>query len=193
MSYIIRELRISRNASPEAVGNLMDGWLVALGPIALIDVQAIFREKPAVTVPRVTFSYDEDGDVQYRAAVFQSDSEADAFFAGFPEMRPVRVVDITPRLRRRLPRDEVMVVYQEKVKGPCAGQVSEWSRPLIVSPTADIAAGASGPAEIISTVGAISQFVTVSNAFDFLWSTGVPGLAMRDPTGCGWVGYPPCC
>jgi hypothetical protein len=84
-----------------------------------------------------------------------------------------------------------MAIYSESPKPNCG---YNRSRVIIVQATANIAAGATGPAQLVDAAGLVTgQTIQVVNRFDSQWDTGTRGYASLRNGTCVWDGFKTCC
>lgn len=176
----------------------VDAALVALGAIGLQDV-IVTRREGINKRPRmdVTLSHVASGPLIFRAAYFTAaygqdvDVQANAFFAARPNARVHFVRDVGNDHRSSLNSDAVMVIYSVSPLPNCG---YNRSRVIIVEALANIAAGASGQAQLVSADGLVTgEVISVVNRFDSQWDIGTRGYATPRLGTCVWDGYKMCC
>lgn len=176
--------------------------LVALGPIGLQDVVVTRLEDGPGRRGRLrtTISYTRSGTVNVGAAYFSAniptdpgdvDAQAAAFFATNFRARSLFIRDIGDNLRGGLDSNAIMVLYATNQLSNC-GQ--NRARPMIVSALANIAAGASGYAQMVSATGPIPTVIlNLVNRSSFTWPAGELGYAAPRVGSCIVDGYVTCC
>lgn len=186
----------------EGIGSFVtavDAALVAIGPIGLQDLVLSRRQGQSSGRPKldITLSYTTPGPIAFRAAYFTGaygqnpDTLAAAFFAGLPLARAHFIRDVGDDSRGALNADAIMVVYSASPLPNCG---YDRSRVVIVETTANITAGASGPAQLVDAAGLVTgQVIQVVNRFDSQWNVGTRGYASLRNGTCLWDGFKTCC
>lgn len=170
--------------------------LLSAGPLGIQDVFLTRRLDYNTVRYALTLVVADPGPATFQAAFFERtptqdvDAQADAFFAANPSYRAVFVRDVSQEIRRRLDRDAVMILYIDGVMPNCG---SDRSRPVVVQALEDIAAGALGQVEIVSTLGLTGQVIEARNRGGSVWPSGERGYAQVQPGSCSWDGFPICC
>jgi hypothetical protein len=177
----------------------IDQALMALGPIGIQDLVLTRREGFQRGAPKLdlTVSYVTPGPLMFRAIAFGGRSGDDvdalsaAFFAANPGFRAHFIRDVGDDRRGSLMPNVIMVVYSEVSLSNCG---YNRARVIIVEALADIAAGASGPAQVVGASGVLpGQVISIVNRFDSTWATGARGYASPRNGSCTWDGYKTCC
>lgn len=176
--------------------------LTALGPIGVQDVLVTrLEDGPGKRGRlRITLSYSAPGTVLVGAAYFSSvlptdpgdvDAQAATFFATNPLYRALVIRDIGNEHRGGLDANAILVLYATTPLSNC-GQ--DRARPMIVQALAGIAAGATGPVQMVSANGLIAGATLMAvNRFDTTWAVGTRGYAMPRAGTCIVDGYKTCC
>lgn len=176
--------------------------LVAIGTMGIQDVLVTRLEDGPGKRGRLrtTISYSAPGTVLVGAAYFSSmiptdpgdvDAQAAAFFAANPLYRALFIRDVGNEHRGGLDSNAIMVIYASTPLSNC-GQ--DRARPMVVQALANIAAGATGPVQMVSASGLITgATLMVVNRFDTTWTAGTRGYAMPRAGTCIVDGYKTCC
>lgn len=177
----------------------VDAALVTVGPIGLQDALLTRRQGKGRGRPKLdlTLSYTTSGPLNMRAAYFTGaygqdvDTQAAAFFAALPNARVHFIRDVGDDERGSLNSNAIMVIYSESVLPNCA---YNRSRVVIVEATENIAAGATGDAQLVDASGlVVGETIQVVNRFDSQWDTGTRGYAVLRNGTCLWDGFQTCC
>lgn len=197
MAYALISQQVSEGIASFVAA--VDAALLALGPIGLQDVLLTRRQGKTGGRPKldVSLSYQASGPLTFRAAYFTGaygqdvDTQAAAFFAGIPNARTHFIRDVGDDARGSLNDDAIMVVYSASPLPNCG---YNRSRVVIVQATANIAAGATGPAQLVDAAGLVTgQTIQVINRFDSQWDVGTRGYASLRNGTCLWDGFKTCC
>jgi hypothetical protein len=177
----------------------VDNALLALGPVGIQDLVLTRREGMQRRIPRMdlTVSYVSPGPLTFRATAFAGrsgddvDAQSASFFAANPTYRAHFIRDVGDDRRGSLQPNAIMVVYAEMGLSNCG---YNRSRVVVVEPLANIAAGASGLAQVVGAAGPLpGEVITVVNRFDSTWVAGARGYASPRNGSCIWDGYKTCC
>lgn len=111
----------------------------------------------------------------------------DAFFQATPKFTAKFIRSVSAQDNRKTDVKSVLAIYETDA---AALDAHPWKRGLkIVVPAGNIAAGATGAADIINTVGATVATITLRNRGQNLWPAGREGFAFNDEQACEFVGY----
>ena len=177
----------------------VDAALLALGAIGLQDAVLTRRQGKSGGRPKLdlSLSYAAAGPLIMRAAYFTAaygqdpDAQAAAFFAGTPNARAHFIRDVGDDTRGSLNANAIMVIYSTSALPNCG---YDRSRVVIVETLADIAAGDTGPAQLVSAAGLVTgETIQVVNRFDSQWDVGTRGYATLRNGTCVWDGFKTCC
>ncbi len=193
--------RISQDLS-QAIGPYVaavDAALLALGPIGLQTAFLTRRQGKTGGRPKLdlTLSYTPAGPITMRAAYFTAaygqdpDVQAAAFFAGLPTARVHFLRDVGDDARGSLDANAIMAIYSTSLLPNCG---YDRSRVIIVETLEDIAAGATGDAQLVDAAGLVTgEVIEVVNRFDSQWDLGTRGYAIIQNGTCVWDGFKTCC
>lgn len=196
MTIIFRPFVQDLDESTSGMVARLDAELSLIGAIGLQDVSMTKRLRLNTVRWEFTLQYTTPGPVQFGAAYFSSlagssvDSQVAAFFAAHPNYRIHFIQDVSQERRRKLDHDAICCIYATTLLPNC-GQ--DRSRPIIVRPLGNIAAGASGNVQMVVASGQFATIFSVTNRAGFQWNAGIKGYAAARPGTCIWDGYPTCC
>lgn len=197
MSTIFDLFAQQLNEATQVFASRLDAYLQALGGIGLQDVPLNRRLDMNAIRYELTLQYASGGPQTFRAAYFSTvlssvpvDTQFSTFFAGLPSSRAAFILDVSQERRRALDHDAVLVIYTSNLVPNC-GQ--DRSRPVIVQALGNIAAGASGNVQLVSSTGLITGTFAAVNRSGAVWAAGTRGYAAVRPGTCIWDGYPTCC
>lgn len=191
----VTEVRPKLNAAPSVMASDLNNALVAAGKISLQEVEFRYLDTTGQKV-KIEFSYETSTDgANYRAVSFISnsfstaDAKAQAYFTANPNFRAVKVLDISNPYRRSTLRNGMIAI------GIADYSVSIFlNKPLtLVAPVANIAAGASGQANVLVPGNSTGPQISVTNRGNAAWTAGAFGWAAPDPVTGNWDGYVNCC
>jgi hypothetical protein len=189
-------LRIDLNSAPGAIAASLQALFSAAGAISLVDLR--LTKSPQTPAQDLLVCYRTPGPVEYQADVFvggasSATDQANAFLAASPTRRGAAILDLGGVLRSQVDTDILLLVTFDHYQSGCGAKDA---RARIVSPTAQILAGATGAADLVTRdgvlVGADYQ-IDVVNSSDFTWPAGSVGWAVLDRRTLTWYGYPSCC
>lgn len=197
MTTQVDNIRIPLNAGPGRVASLLNTFFATAGNILVYDIN--FKRRPSTRFGEdfITVHYWTPGTIEYLAVSFATDSvstadaKAATYFVAAPTLRGMFVIDTTPQLRRSTIRDAYTVVTAEAM----ASGAQAWEKRMrVVVPDANIAAGATGAASLVSTSGILAgDSIQVENIANYQWNAGAPGWAVLDARTQVWQGLATCC
>lgn len=197
MTAQIENIRIPLNAGPGQIAGLLNTFFASAGDILIYDIN--YKRRPTTRYGEdfITVHYWTPGTIEYLAVSFATDSvstadtKASAYFAAAPTLRGMFVIDTTPQLRRSLVKDSYTVVTAPAM----ASGAQAWQKRMrVVIPAANIAAGATGTASLVTATGVVvADQVDVLNIANYQWNAGAPGWAVLDPRTQVWQGLATCC
>lgn len=185
----------SASASPTALGALLDTFLQALGPIALLSCQVQVHASERTASTEVLLAYNKPGNLLYRAEVFAGadiDTAVGTFLALVPNRRPVVFRDLRSDFTRLTDVGHALLVYTDSVLPANLGT----SRAVLLRAVGAIAAGATGTARLLCATGieANTPAVDVVNAGQVTWADGGDAYGVLDPSSAAvFQCFPTCC
>ncbi len=193
--------RLIRQELSQSISGFVADVSAVLGSLGPIGLQSVFlsRREGFGHRPRLdlTLCYATPGPLEFNAAFFggsagsDPDAQAASFFGADATFRAHFIRDVGDQRRGRLDSNAIMVIYATNELSNC-GQ--DRQRPVIVEALGNIAAGATGSAQLVSASGLVlGGVISVVNRFDTLWAIGTRGYATVRPGTCVWDGYPSCC
>lgn len=197
MTARIENIRIPLNAGVGQIASLLNTFLLGAGEILIYDINFKRVRSTGLGENSLLVHYWTPGTIQYLAVSFTTDSvstadtKADAYFATATSQRGMFVIDTTPQLRRSTVKDSYTVVTAPAM----ASGAQAWQKRMrVVVPAANIAAGATGAASLVTATGVVvADQITVENIANYQWNAGAPGWAVLDPRTQVWQGLATCC
>ena len=197
MTARIENIRLPANSSVGDVATLLNAFFLAAGNILIYDINYKRVDTTALSENSLVVHYWTPGTIQYLAVSFATDSvstadaKAAAYFAAATSQRGMFVLDTTPQLRRSTIKDSYTVVTAPAM----ASGAQAWQKRMrVVLPAANIAAGATGAASLVTAAGVVAaDQITVENIANYQWNAGAPGWAVLDPRTQVWQGLATCC
>lgn len=198
MAFLIENIELPINVTPYGIAIAINNFLLSKGPISIQEIKLYRKPYSGVTNTNVIINYRDPGETNYFANIFFGDANqtADAKIAQlttfFSTLRSWHIVDVSPEAQRNLIQDAVCVLFSNSYE---ADSTPLGSRPRIVLPVADIAAGAFGDCYLSTGLGFIGggSLVSVKNCSPFTWPAQEAGWASLNLLDSTWEGFPSCC
>lgn len=187
--------KISAGLSASLAGTVtaIQTFLTANNPMSIVDVEAKYRTSMGNNLD-ILLTWRQGG-ANYSVQGFRKDevsdatTKANAWFVANPNFRLMHLLDVSNPYRRRSYRDELIVLG-----------IADYSIDLhlnrqmaIVQAAENIAAGATGVANIMGCAGPTGATIQIINRRPNIWFAGNIGWAASNPVDGTWIGYFSCC